>query len=175
MFTALGPASEHCINLQLQKPSSHIKLKDLFWGIERFIAEKKKKLKFAESASGGLSCEPPLTLSQHCSLYSCLQGDTSKPGKNSEMSGVLQPIPTPGLRWLLMSLRVVLESYPNDAETQTHIKQSNPLLLLWCPVQLDLQKVLFIFQGIFQRTVVSFQCSYSCIFIALVMTSGKWA
>jgi hypothetical protein len=30
MFTALGPASAHCINLQLQKPNSHIKLKDLF-------------------------------------------------------------------------------------------------------------------------------------------------
>jgi hypothetical protein len=30
MFTALSLASAHCINLQLQKPNSHIKLKDLF-------------------------------------------------------------------------------------------------------------------------------------------------
>lgn len=30
MFTSLGLALAHCINLQLQKPKSHTKLKDLF-------------------------------------------------------------------------------------------------------------------------------------------------
>ena len=30
MCTSLGLASAHCINLQLQRPKSHIKLKDLF-------------------------------------------------------------------------------------------------------------------------------------------------
>lgn len=150
MLTALGPAAARCINLQLQKPSSHIKLKDLFWGIERFIAKKKKKKKLKICRIGIWRTLLYASLNPLPVLFSVfLQGDTRNPGEKSKMGvgGCLPASPTLGLGLFPVSLGVAHDSYPNYVEAQAHTKQRNLLLLLWCPVYLGLQKGLFVFRA----------------------------
>ena len=79
MCTSLGSASAHCINLQLQRPKSHIKLKDLFWGTERFTAEKVKIRRIGIWRT--LLWASTLLALQVCSPNSRLCRETRKPGE----------------------------------------------------------------------------------------------
>lgn len=117
VFTSSGLALAHCINLQLQEPKSHIKLKDLFWGIERFIAAKVKICRIGIWRT--LPYASPLLALRLCSLNSCLHRETREPGETSDVDGIVQTLPTLGTSGFIFQPKVVLESCHYDAKTHT--------------------------------------------------------
>lgn len=147
MCTSLGLALAHCRNLQLQKPKSHIKLKDLFWSIERFIVEKVKIGRIGTWRT--LSCMPhPSWALQFCSLNSCLHRETRKPGENSDMDGIVQTLPTLGLCGFIFQPKSPLKAVIMMLRP-THKKKTVSSFSSGAWLHFGLQKILWVFTTCF--------------------------